>query len=94
MSKKRRELTPEQVELQKLVELGCDQLDMEMKEAAAKNASLFSQWILWEMATQERSFEEISVDLCRSFLKTHQLSICAGAGRDVQRHLDEHTITE
>lgn len=94
MPKKRRELTPEQVELQKLVELGCDQLDIEMKEASAGTASLFAQWILWEMATQERSFEEISIDLCRGFLKTHQLRICADAGREVQRHLDEHTITE
>lgn len=94
MPSKRRELTPEQVQMQKLIDLGCDQLDVEMKELHNQSASLISQWLLWEMATNEKSFEDVSIDLCRRFLKTHQMKVCAGAGAEVQAHLDEHTIDE
>lgn len=93
MGKSRRtEKTPAQVELQKLVDLGCEQLDIEMKDLAANNASLISQWILWEMAMKEQTFEEISVELCRMFFRQHMTQSCASAGAAVQKHLDEHTV--
>ena len=47
MASRKKSLSPEEVQLQKLVDLGCDQLDIEMKEAIAPNASLIAQWLLW-----------------------------------------------
>ena len=89
---RRRQLDPVGAELQKLIDLGTDQLDIEMKELSAQNASLISQWILWEMAMKEQSFEEISIELCRMIFKQHMAITCARAGAKVQEHLDEHTI--
>ena len=77
-------------ELHRLVNIGCDQLDREMRALGAENASLITQWLMWEMATNEKSFEEVSVDLCRSFIRTHMTALQANAGSEVQKYLNEN----
>ena len=85
-------MSPGQVEFQKFVDMGCEQLDIEMKDLAANNATLVSQWILWEMAMKEQTFEETSVEFCRMLFKQHMTLSSARAGAAVQAALDEHTI--
>ena len=89
MPKKPKDYTPEQQEMGKFLEYGCAQLDKEMQAAAEEHASLFSQWLLWEMATTGKSFDDVSIDLCRRFFKSHQVAICIGAGREVAEHIDQ-----
>lgn len=93
MGQKKQKLSSQDSEMKKLADLGCDQLDDEMKEVFTEKASLISTWLLWEMVQTSQTFEEVSVDLCRRLLRIHQTAQIVNAGRSVQEYLDEHTVT-
>lgn len=81
-----------QSETKKFLELGCEQLDIEMEALVNESASLIAQWILWEMASSNKTFEEVSIELCRRHLRRHMIVSCVNAGQNVQEHLDSHVV--
>lgn len=92
MAKRKKATDPESTSMQKLLELGCNQLDTEMEALGNESASLIAQWILWEMASTNKTFEEVSIELCRKHLRRHMIVSCINAGQKVQAHLDSHVV--
>lgn len=93
MARTHRFSDPVQKEMQRLSDLGHEQLDLEMKEVFAEKSSLIASFLLNEMALRETSFEDEAVKLCRGFLKNHQARLVINAGMTIQKDLDEHTVT-
>ena len=94
MSKsQRKSKTPEQVENQRLIDQALDQLDQEMTFMYAQNSALVTAWVTHELASSDKTFEEIAIYLARNFMLPHDISSLAGVGKNIDAQIDEHTVS-
>ena len=79
-------------ELQRCVDQALDQLEQEMTFMYAQNSALVTTWVTHELAAGEKSFEEVALQLVRSFMLPHDLHGLKQVGMNLQREIEEHTL--
>ena len=92
MAQRKRDRDPAELEYNKLLNAGADQLAEEIEALIAEHSSLMVQAIEHRMVQEDFTFDEACANIGRAILHAHTGRQLVRVGLEVRKHLDDHTV--